>query len=551
MSTNLYLVLLDTDRIKDYIFATNKLKEISGASRLLDKLNVAGTLSILRNFGAGNYESAKSELVPVPKTVQNDGLDWEVIYLGGGSGKILFKDENRARDFCAAAQKKYATETISASITAHVEKWAMDSDSFKQVLERGEEALRLAKNFGIKSENHFGGLYCCPCTLCGELSATGYDQPIVNPENIVCEACAKKRESAKSGEEKELANFDPQFPKVAGRQDIKTFFRQEGKDNNIVFPDDLNEIGKRSSPPNYVALLYADGNGMGRKLETLLEGKENKYSKYRRFSDLVEKASRYAIVNSILEVVPPQQSEDGKLLAPVEFILAGGDDLIVIVPADAGAQVAIKFTELFERYFQCGLNGKFDGWPDKDFLLTMSVGMVITKSSYPIRDMVDRGQELLKSAKKKFRTKPDVSAIDFAAIKSPAVQSISQLRSRELSYLADDRSRMHCYARPYERKDFEKLVKRVQGFRNSDFPKNKLQSFYEILFSGKWQAMLDACTLVTRLPAHAESGPTSPREAMLDFWQDQKLDSFPWRRIKADEFEAPLSDLIELYEFIH
>lgn len=33
------LVALDTDHIKRYVFATNKLKEIRGASSILDHLN--------------------------------------------------------------------------------------------------------------------------------------------------------------------------------------------------------------------------------------------------------------------------------------------------------------------------------------------------------------------------------------------------------------------------------------------------------------------------------------------------------------------------------
>src|SRR6266550_4347566 len=62
-----FLVALDTDHIKQYVFATDKLKEIRGASSILDRLNREEMDRIVR------------EEDPGAKT----------IYANGGSGLFL------------------------------------------------------------------------------------------------------------------------------------------------------------------------------------------------------------------------------------------------------------------------------------------------------------------------------------------------------------------------------------------------------------------------------------------------------------------------------
>jgi len=66
-----YLVSLDIGGIHEYIFGTNKLREIRGASILLDSLN--------RTIPSGK------------KT-----LDWESIVAGGGIIKVLFVVKDKA-----------------------------------------------------------------------------------------------------------------------------------------------------------------------------------------------------------------------------------------------------------------------------------------------------------------------------------------------------------------------------------------------------------------------------------------------------------------------
>ena len=82
MPKSRFLVCLDTDKIKDYVFATNKLKEIRGASAILDELNQDITFNILqKEFGNGNYSYDVESKIWVQNN-DTDHINWEVIFLG-------------------------------------------------------------------------------------------------------------------------------------------------------------------------------------------------------------------------------------------------------------------------------------------------------------------------------------------------------------------------------------------------------------------------------------------------------------------------------------
>ena len=93
------LVALDTNHIKQYVFATDKLKEIRGGSSRLDRFN-------------------RDTMATVAQ-----GLDEEAstIYANGGSGLFLL-DADQADAFAKQAQRECRTMTgEAASVTCVVQ----------------------------------------------------------------------------------------------------------------------------------------------------------------------------------------------------------------------------------------------------------------------------------------------------------------------------------------------------------------------------------------------------------------------------------------------
>lgn len=89
------LVALDTDHIKQYVFGTDKLKEIRGASSILDRLNRPG----MKDIAEGVDPNA------------------QLIYANGGSG-LFVVDTNKADEFGKRVQRVFKERTAgSATIT--------------------------------------------------------------------------------------------------------------------------------------------------------------------------------------------------------------------------------------------------------------------------------------------------------------------------------------------------------------------------------------------------------------------------------------------------
>src|SRR5579883_3484690 len=89
----LSLIAFDTDHVKRYVFGTDKLKEIRGASSLLDYLNRIVMRKYAKRFGA------------------------EPVYAHGGSGLFLIETA-QAEAFGQSIQQVYRAKTGGgASIT--------------------------------------------------------------------------------------------------------------------------------------------------------------------------------------------------------------------------------------------------------------------------------------------------------------------------------------------------------------------------------------------------------------------------------------------------
>ena len=87
-----YLVIIETQKTKQYLFASPYLRETRGGSVLLDLLNRKETEELLRN----NYPNSS----------------YEIVYLGGGSGKVLFSNKDHAEQFKQQLIQLYRTKIV-------------------------------------------------------------------------------------------------------------------------------------------------------------------------------------------------------------------------------------------------------------------------------------------------------------------------------------------------------------------------------------------------------------------------------------------------------
>ena len=210
------LVAFDTDRIKDYVFATRTLKEIRGASRILDTLN--------------------------RKTLP-DVVGGTCYYAHGGSG--LFQVPADDAEPCIERVRRVYTETTggAASITGASlslpDNFDEDKDDIRELWKHLGYKLRAAKDRNpsfLTSNSH-------PLLRPGNADGTFYATHLDEEQEPISSASFLKRQT-------------------------NTKIRNESRRNGQPLPEDFDNIANALPPEGYFALIYADGDGLGQALDS-------------------------------------------------------------------------------------------------------------------------------------------------------------------------------------------------------------------------------------------------------------------------------------------
>jgi hypothetical protein len=219
-----WLVCFDTDRIKQYLFATNRLKEIRGGSALLRYLDERRREDLENLYGRD-----------------------KVAYSAGGGAAVLVPTEQEAEELIARVERNFRAATITASITGVFLPPGGDGEKFGERMRDAGQHLRWAKALKAELTTLPIEPYMRLCDSCGQ-------QPVVTRAgdgsgDQLCCACDKKRRLGSSKREAES-------------------------------PEDLDTIGSIASPPNYVGFIALDGNHVGNLLD-----RPQTIEQYRQFSD--------------------------------------------------------------------------------------------------------------------------------------------------------------------------------------------------------------------------------------------------------------------------
>jgi CRISPR-associated protein Cmr2 len=188
---------------------------------------------------------------------------------------------------------------------------------------------------------------------------------------------------------------------------FEDFLRENNLDkqyyNKINNPDEarsLIEIGNASQPNGFVAYIYADGNNMGGYIQKIQTPQQ-----YQQFSDDIFEATEQSVYHALAQHLHPHQLHDlkdeekehrnGRWIHPFEILTIGGDDVMLIVPADKALAIAQTIGEEFERIllnkgkrykadkkYNPELVHRYQGEEeihgDKQCKLSMSTGVLIT-----------------------------------------------------------------------------------------------------------------------------------------------------------------------------
>ena len=506
------LVAFDTDKIKSYVFGTSTLKEIRGASALLDRLNRED----------------------MPRLVEDAG--GRMIYANGGGG--LFEVESgKAKSVIEAVQKVYRKESKSASVTGvAVELPAQDADiqtnqepDIQRQLTLIRYRLRLAKD---SSGGHVYPLTHSLLRFC-DSCGTRYAQ-LPKQDEMLCESCCEKRAEDEQVKDKiwhwSCAPLNANRNRLWGRL-ITELSRQNYQLLGFARPEDFEQIGKLSHPSGYMGLIYADGDGMGKEIEKI-----KSREKMKQFANAVDDSVYEAVGEAINHYLVPHRAD----LWPFDVLLLGGDDVVMVTRAESAIEVALHVVERFPE-----LTAK--RW---DKALSLSACVVITHVKYPIGSLLDLAQNGLKFAKRQAaKRKLQGETIEGGLLNFLVVNSANQLdfseHYKQTLRQEEQDSILYRTQRPYTAQEMHNLLTQIRHLRQVGVPRSKLEQLRAALFKSRKQGTLDAMIATLRLSnrAHVEA-----LLELVDHQIEQKV-HFPWIK-KGKDWVTPLLDITELFDFV-
>ncbi|MBD2775412.1 type III-B CRISPR-associated protein Cas10/Cmr2 [Iningainema tapete] len=368
--------------------------------------------------------------------------------------------------------------------------------------------------------------------------------------------------------------------------------------DKVKIPQSLTEIGNVSN--GFIAYIYADGNNIGGYIQKyILTAKD-----YQEFSYDVSLATEYAVYQALADNLHPRvltnikksesTNKNGDLIHPFEILTIGGDDIILIVPADRALEIAKMIGEQFEQILLkqvsfVNIQGKnveikrdyrvkssekpidlskchrysWQNTEPSQCELSTSSGVLITAYNTPIYYAQKLFEQLLKSAKKRGKKLKNVGysggTVDFLTMKSVTMISSNIKEFREQALTKECGAKLRLYAAPYTLHELGGLLQVVQALKEVNFPKSQLYQIRSFLESGKRTAILNYLYFRSRLKSDKAE---LLKKQFEDAWCKAKTNEgkiAPWMydsgKLDPHDTEAPAyetiwREIVDLYDFI-
>ena len=186
---------------------------------------------------------------------------------------------------------------------------------------------------------------------------------------------------------------------------------------------------------DWTAIIHADGNGLGQVVQQV----GSDVARYREFSKQLDLATREAAQEAFALVV---DSEDGNGRIPLRPVVLGGDDLTVIIRADLAVPYAQAFMQAFEQQTRERLGEiltQYNVFQGEDHL-TACAGIAFIKSSFPFHYGYHLAEALCDRAKKDAKSEDIMpksglapSCLMFHKVQDSYIESYDDIVRRELN----------------------------------------------------------------------------------------------------------------------
>jgi len=443
MTTNYTLTVVDTVGIQSYLFSTNNLRQNAGASHLVTLATGRWVQDALPT--RHNVKDIEEWRDPFDEqTIDNNSLAAEVIYAGGGKALILFANAEGALTFARTLSKRVMLEAPGlrlAIVHKHGFDWARTEP--EQML--GGKTGWVAQLMDDLSTYKKSQMHDPPTLGLGVTADCVFtSMPVV----------AYDEESRPiSAESKAKLNVEPHARiwqrkilfEAAAEQSVRNL-RKYG------LPAKFEDLGGTHGDSSYIALVHADGNGMGKRFEAVSARNAQDNRAYITATRTLSLSLNQAAIQSFAAAVAQLESQittkhnrkhqtvhhinhqvelslnGSEPMLPLRPLILGGDDLTFVCDGRLGISLAAIYLEQMAQ--QKLSDGK---------MAFCRAGVAVVHSHYPFTRAYELAVDMCdKTAKKAVKEAGEpCTVLDWHFAVTGPIRPLSEIRRRE--YTSDSR----------------------------------------------------------------------------------------------------------------
>lgn len=374
-----YLYGASVQGIQSFIFQTNKLKDIVGASELVEQIC---TTEFANQIG---------------KRFDDLSNDPNAIVNAAGNIKYIFNDETICRktflEFPKRIQQFAPGITISQAVVSMDE--AIEFGVANTLL---EEKLKIQRNRPTRSTN---------IGIIGVQRSRNTGLPIIytpDCKDYLDAASYRKRKAGTTLLDKIV------YSTISGNSQI------------------VSQIDEITDVNEWIAVIHADGNGMGDIVRKITDK-----DRLKAFSSNLNKATAKAVGDAITAI-------ESETAIPFRPIVLGGDDITVIVRGNQAIEFTRNFLNAFEINTREYFSSMPSGADIPSTGMAACAGIAFIKSSYPFYfgyNLACSLCDIAKSDAKSFVNRElcgqAPSCLMFHKVQDSFITDFNDIRKRELS----------------------------------------------------------------------------------------------------------------------
>lgn len=359
-----YLFSSAVQGIQSFIFQTNRLREIVGASEVVNDICTTFFKQVLTECGLSFRDDA-------------------CVVAAAGNIKYIFDHRTDCERVVRVWTRRVQTYAPGITVSQAVVKVNDLENDFGAAVDQLESRLRIARNRATR-----------PLDLgtAGMLRSRETGRPVVRVLSDDQRPFLDESIFVKLFDETIKGDAIP--ARTTEKLSCKAFGFDRISSEHLAF-----EIEDMADANSWIAVVHADGNGLGQIVSRIGRNREL----FRQFSKQLDEATTLAANDAYEAVAKDEWLRDGKVI-PIRPIVLGGDDLTIICRGDLALPYVQRFLEAFEERTH-ELLGKllldneiFNAGSQRD-CLTACAGIAYVKTAFPFYFAYRLAEQLCDCAK--------------------------------------------------------------------------------------------------------------------------------------------------------